>query len=546
VYLTWEPVIDAHGYEIYRQDLSVPSSNPVYLNTVEGTDTAYADVVSASNQIKSWSDTVETANEYRYTIVALSEKSTAGRSALDVLQNGKSEVTVRPYIPEAAAALTVAPISAVTILEPYTTDDNESEVVATWVSNNLNPGIKYDVEWVFFETDGNRSTGKKGNLSGWVKSYPIPFSGNGTLTVNVSARFGDGTYYTTSIVQTKASAPTFFDVSGGSLPTVSPPNVTRTDSSDQVVVSFNAIYGVDDIAKYKLEKAEFIGNDATNIRLGDWTDVPLTPAVPIGTGTGTGTWGWEITNTIATNKSFVYRLKVTAEGQTLVSQPSSNTGLVGVSVTGLAVTQYQTGAASYVAAIEWDRPVETGVTYEVWRAKAESSDGITWINAEPYTKIAGITPTQTGNKLRVTNATLLYRQEYIYRVVAIKNNIRRQSTKSLITGVYSSTIGVNASDTSTAGYATTTATALTSYYRLNGLADGGLLAGESYVVYGIPSSNSNYPATADRTVTVQTTIYIDSGFGGGRSPSSSWYFTEVSNASIYRVYLKTSDGRLLD
>jgi hypothetical protein len=111
VYLTWEPVIDAKGYEIYRKDLSDPTSNPVFvagiINGLNAQATSYSDQASAFNVIKGWSDKTDTPaeqeankNQYLYTVFALSSKSTdGGRSALDVVQNGRSDVYVHPYIP---------------------------------------------------------------------------------------------------------------------------------------------------------------------------------------------------------------------------------------------------------------------------------------------------------------------------------------------------------------------------------------------------------------------------------------------------------------
>jgi hypothetical protein len=136
--LTWDPVYDAQGYEVWRKTGEEPAvkldgqyQNPLFSNG----SNRYDDIISATNLLKE-------GVEYTYTVVAVSSKSTS--RGVEVVQNGISEpVTITPTaanIP-ATTAYTVPKVANLAVAQ-VTLPDGNKVVQVSW-DKNPNPGVVY-------------------------------------------------------------------------------------------------------------------------------------------------------------------------------------------------------------------------------------------------------------------------------------------------------------------------------------------------------------------------------------------------------------------
>jgi hypothetical protein len=316
VYLTWEPVIDAKGYDVYRKDLSDPNAVPVLISgnapgggpALSGTQHSYADVVSAGNVLKNWEDTdAARENRYTYTVVAVSNTSTAARG-VNVVQNGRSEVTVRPYIP---ATYTASPIAAANLAITSITDQNTVRVSWTPLKN---PALKYFVSWNAYAANTSGSLVSSYFTSkSWYETYhdiPISSANAGVINVSVITQFGDGIYYKSSAAVAKSAEFKFDSTANWSDPIG---NLVAIDvSNSSVRIEWDAEVGD---TTYKLERAEkdkdgnIIGTytDKTNLiqSRGDTSSTTVGVAERVYTATD---------STVTARKQYVYRVTATKNG----------------------------------------------------------------------------------------------------------------------------------------------------------------------------------------------------------------------------------------
>jgi len=136
VILSWEPVVDANGYDVYRQRIWDPTNGNVNGDHVK-LETIGRDVFKFADFKGKYSDL--TLGRYRYTVVALSGTSTMwdrsvvqnSQQAVDVLFEG-SDLTVSLTAPN--FTLTPAP------------DKDFGGVFVSWNADS-NPFVTYDVSY---------------------------------------------------------------------------------------------------------------------------------------------------------------------------------------------------------------------------------------------------------------------------------------------------------------------------------------------------------------------------------------------------------------
>ena len=132
VLLTWEPVINTTGYQVWRQQTSPQQGPAVQLGTVTATGiTRYADVKSLVNPLSAGSS-------YRYTVVAQSNSSTSGATVPnEVVQNSKSAQTVSFNATELPDTITLEPVTGLTLKETAA-----GSLYASW-AGDANPLVSY-------------------------------------------------------------------------------------------------------------------------------------------------------------------------------------------------------------------------------------------------------------------------------------------------------------------------------------------------------------------------------------------------------------------
>jgi hypothetical protein len=135
VTLTWDPVIDAAGYEVYRKTGDQPAVILGDASEISNTGSfGYNDIVGANNVI-----TQGTA--YTYTVVAVSSHSTS--RGVDVVQNGQSTIYITPAKIPAKASYTVPAVTGLSAVAATDADGN-NVVRVTW-NKNASPAVSYKV-----------------------------------------------------------------------------------------------------------------------------------------------------------------------------------------------------------------------------------------------------------------------------------------------------------------------------------------------------------------------------------------------------------------
>jgi hypothetical protein len=98
--LTWDPVYDAQGYEVWRQkspegdeekEPAVKIYDPQTSSGTSGINPLFSNGSNRYDDIISPTNLLKQDVEYTYTVVAISSKSTRG---VDVVQSGTSSVTI--------------------------------------------------------------------------------------------------------------------------------------------------------------------------------------------------------------------------------------------------------------------------------------------------------------------------------------------------------------------------------------------------------------------------------------------------------------------
>jgi hypothetical protein len=136
--LTWDPVYDAAGYEVWRKtgeepavQVSLSSTN----NLFPSRSCRLYDIISLANPLK-----VNT--EYTYTVVAVSSTSTKVERGVEVVQNGTSSVTIpADQVTKIPATFNVAKVTGLAVA-PVTLPSGSKAVRVSW-DKNPNPGVEY-------------------------------------------------------------------------------------------------------------------------------------------------------------------------------------------------------------------------------------------------------------------------------------------------------------------------------------------------------------------------------------------------------------------
>jgi hypothetical protein len=135
VTLTWDPVIDAEGYEVYRKTGDQPAVILGDGSKISNTGSfGYNDIVGANNVI-----TQGTA--YTYTVVAVSSHSTS--RSIDVVQNGQSTIDITPAKIPAKASYPVPVVTGLSAVAAKNAYGNDV-VRVTW-NKNASPAVSYKV-----------------------------------------------------------------------------------------------------------------------------------------------------------------------------------------------------------------------------------------------------------------------------------------------------------------------------------------------------------------------------------------------------------------
>jgi len=145
VLLSWEPVINASGYEVWRQQTTPHLEGAILLKEINRTDvTRYADVKGDEIGTLNAGYKLVPDEDYRYTIIALSNSSTSQSTAIngfpnEIIQN-KAEVRgVRFSKEQLPEKIDLDPVTGLTV--QYTRDE---KLLVTW-DIDKNPLVQYDV-----------------------------------------------------------------------------------------------------------------------------------------------------------------------------------------------------------------------------------------------------------------------------------------------------------------------------------------------------------------------------------------------------------------
>jgi hypothetical protein len=162
VLLTWTPVINVSGYEVYRYD-TVDKTPAKLLAKLDRGATFYADFVGENNQL------VDGRN-YEYTVVALNslvDTTGATQTALPA-KNGSSKTSAKPKIPAKGSELSAD-------LDVTVSEDGDFVLVTI---NNGQPNLGY---WVNYQYGDNQFVFESAKLASW-QAQPDEEETNGLAT----------------------------------------------------------------------------------------------------------------------------------------------------------------------------------------------------------------------------------------------------------------------------------------------------------------------------------------------------------------------------
>jgi hypothetical protein len=253
--ITWDPVVDAEDYSIYRKEKPAGKDWGEYNSlNVSVKDIKYADIISDSNVLKDDS-------EYTYKVVAnaASRLNTVGSNygeASYEIDPEKFPATA-PQFPARGTALPVT-VSAAAI----TVDNVFGMATLTWTSSNASPAITYRLE-------------KSGSSSWTPISTTVAeanLSGDGYIDARISAYFASGTYY--SVSGAVYVEPVAYDVQHLDSISANLDSATRSGETNQVIITYTK---VKEATAYVLQKAKTNSVGAVL----SWVDVD-TAAVDLG------------------------------------------------------------------------------------------------------------------------------------------------------------------------------------------------------------------------------------------------------------------------
>jgi hypothetical protein len=196
--VTWDPVYDAAGYEVWRKTGDDPavkitnSSNKLFPSG--SGNNRFDDVISASNVLK-------VATAYTYTVVAVSSKSTR---SVEVVQSGTSSVTIpADQVAKIPATYTVPNVGNLKVA-PVTLPNGSKVVQLSW-DKNPNPGVEYRGELAGGQTFSHNAVdlsldGTKVVYNYYYQNQPVSLVDGEKYKVKVTASYKDD-YYTASAAE---------------------------------------------------------------------------------------------------------------------------------------------------------------------------------------------------------------------------------------------------------------------------------------------------------------------------------------------------------
>ena len=191
VLLSWEPVADAAGYEVWRQQTSNGQLESVRITVSDKSETSYADVKCHGNNLA-----VDVT--YKYTVVALSRYPALAYSVYNEYQNSVetgaallSSAQSRDVRFRAADLPDSISLNAVSALNLRL--DKNYNILASWEAD-ANPLVKYEVS---FNNGGNI-------ISHYSKNFDTISSQDNVVDVTVRKIIGDGNFYAPSAAKTES------------------------------------------------------------------------------------------------------------------------------------------------------------------------------------------------------------------------------------------------------------------------------------------------------------------------------------------------------
>jgi hypothetical protein len=444
VLLTWDPVPDATGYQIFRKDdtdnISKAIDNGRYDHDNDPLTPDIRKPFDKQEQLyfidkATFDNNLINGHSYTYTVYSLSGQSGNQRAAtLDAyIGNGKTDSnTVTANVPDRSAgsfgwiAIDPASIKIEPLVNSVT--NSQSDFLVSW---DAKPNLNYSVSYSYGKgtTIGGTSDFPILPIINYYSAYTgysplnpkayvkIPIVG-GENSISIGAYFVGGTeYYSKVDIKTKTETLAQSGISA-------PNNFSATRNNTTVAFKWD---DVEEAVSYAVYKAPY--DKAAEAITGDWTPVATTPEkvyyYP--------NWSWIASErNVAIDKSYYYAV-IAIAGNT--KSRASTAAIVEQEVIS-AITptaKLLEGSAGQKVQITWERaPFDTGVTYELHRAvfEVDGNDGnglwqsyYNWNNVtklESWTAIP-VNPSQyLQTKGVVVDTTALANTYYIYRLVVKK------------------------------------------------------------------------------------------------------------------------------
>jgi hypothetical protein len=538
--VTWDPVANATGYEVWRRDnrdggignyvsLARPGSSGL-----DADDGIYVDGISDTNPLYE-------QVTYTYKVIAISSISSApSRAAGDVtVQNSESEASV--YIEAGKFPAKGTPLSdaafGIAVTDVKVSVSANGTVTVTWVNPGHNPAVRYS----FPVTNLNSVAWATYQTAATATAITTP----GSYSVAVVPYLKDsGVYYPLPAPAYGNGIADIVYVQGLTAPTV---NAVRATDDTEVVITITAATAGDDarVTGVIVEKAELPYGFAVNSN--NALPAPYTWTALAGTPVKTGPGVYSIKDpAAAADKVLVYRaIWQTAEGQsastvataliaqtvTVATLSATSVTIVGDDSTIATVTNpsiYDTSTKGIQLALTASTP---GATYTVYRQAVGLPNGTgtdvsgVWeavkVDASNVESTAAAATALTfaggadGANAYVAYTPTAKRQQYTYRVEGVKTGLNTAvSIASSAIGAHSpasTSIALAASGYTAISNASVGTPAETGYYRLDTTATiNTLLSGEKIVVYGYVTTAPPTSAGSASSLPASEVVLADS------------------------------------
>jgi hypothetical protein len=393
ILLTWNPVPDAAGYQIFRRDETDNIDKAISGAFEKQGQLYYIDTATLDNNLID-------GHSYTYTVCSLSGQS-GNRAVLDTnayIGNGKTNSnTVRANVPDrndtsAGAfdwiAVDPASIRIEPIVDPIA--NSQDTLLVTW---DAKPNLTYRVVYSYGKGAAIDVTGpdlpKKEITPGatWAEGYAgysplnpkafvkLPIVG-GENSISVIARFiGDTDYYSVAGIETQTEN---FAKSG----IATPDNFIATRSNTTVTFAWD---DVEEAASYTVYKAPY--SELTGTVAGDWATVEFN-APPVKNG---ATWIASELN-VAIAASYYYTVIATgADGKKSAAANVKPIDQIVIASIAPSVELLE-GFANRVQ-ITWERiPFDADVSYELFRSAIEVGGAGVWGESSSFSDIVNFGP----------------------------------------------------------------------------------------------------------------------------------------------------------